>query len=65
MSVNQQINEINYEDDSNILAKKRNDEELEKCFNTCKMYLTVSIILLTIVICITLIVIIIFNIQMK
>lgn len=62
MFVNQQINEMNNQDDLNILAKKRNDEELDKCCNTCKMYLGVIAICITIVILISVIVMFIINI---
>ena len=62
VSINQQINEMKYQEDFNKLAKKRNDEELDKCCNTCKMYLGVIAICITIVILISVIVMFIINI---
>ena len=61
VSINQQINEMKYQEDLNRLAKKRNDEELDKCCNTCKMYLGVIAICVTVVILISVIVIFIIN----
>ena len=61
VSINQQINEMKYQEDLNRLAKKRNDEELDKCCNTCKMYLGVIAICITIVILISVIVMFIIN----
>ena len=61
VSINQQINEMKYQEDLNRLAKKRNDEELDKCCNTCKMYLGIIVICITVVIFISVIVMFILN----
>ena len=63
ININQRINEINYQDDLNRLAKKRNDEKLDECCDTCKMYLGIILILFTIVLCISLTVLIIINLK--
>ena len=63
ININQQINEINYQDDLNRLAKKRNDEKLDECCDTFKMYLGIILILFTIVLCISLTVMIIINLK--
>jgi len=41
-SIDKQIQELNHQDDLNRLAKQRNDKELEKCCDTCKMYIGIS-----------------------
>lgn len=63
ININQHINEMNYQDDLNRLAKKRNDEKIDKCCDTCKMYLGIILTLFIIVICISLIVLIIINLK--
>jgi hypothetical protein len=41
-SIDKQIKKINYQNDLNRLAKQRNDKELEKCCDTCKIYIGLS-----------------------
>ena len=65
VSINNEIREFNYQDDFNIVDKKRNNKELDKCCDTFKIYLGIIILLLTFVICISLVVLIIFDIINK
>ena len=48
-SLDKQIQELNYQDDLNRLSKQRNDKELEKCCDTCKMYIGIIMMCVTIV----------------
>jgi hypothetical protein len=48
-SLDKQIQELNYQDDLNRLSKQRNDKELEKCCDTCKMYISIIMMCVTIV----------------
>jgi len=56
LSVDKQIQELNHQDDLNRLAKQRNDKELEKCCDTCKMYIGIIVICITIVLFISFII---------
>lgn len=56
MSFDNQIQELNYQNDLNRLAKKRNDKELDDCCDTCKMYIGIVVICVTIVLFISFIV---------
>jgi len=49
LSFEKQIQELNYERDTNRLAKQRNDKELDDCCDTCKMYIGLVIICIIIV----------------
>ena len=56
MSFDNQIQELNYQNDLNRLAKKRNDKESDDCCDTCKMYIGIVVICVTIVLFISFIV---------
>ena len=48
-SFDKQIQELNYQNNLNRLAKQRNDKELDECCDTCKMYIGIIVICVTIV----------------
>ena len=55
-SFDKQIQELNYQDDLNRLAKQRNDKELDECCDTCKMYIGIIVMCITIILVISFIV---------
>tara|TARA_B100000900_G_C20212080_1_gene566262 strand:- start:398 stop:610 length:213 start_codon:yes stop_codon:yes gene_type:complete len=55
-SFDKQIQELNHQDDLNRLAKQRNDKELDECCDTCKMYIGIIVMCITIVLFISFIV---------
>lgn len=55
-SFDKQIQELNHQDDLNRLAKQRNDKELDECCDTCKMYIGIIVMCITIILFISFIV---------